>query len=152
MSQAQGQVFGAISTEVDQTYSSESGPEVHQGAAYWVVGTNSFDRTGQFTLTSHGYVSPEHEDLSMPAMAAADNGGPAIMTFTLTGNGGPTGADNGGFYPSTAFTRINLGGFGDQGGSIGPVHVVDLGQSPQDGFTEYQGLPGNTRPRWGDYS
>jgi hypothetical protein len=74
------------------------------------------------------------------------------MTFTLTGNGGPTGADNGGFYPSTAFTRVNLGGFGNQGGSAGPVHVVDLGQSPQDGFTEYQGLPGNTRPRWGDYS
>jgi hypothetical protein len=29
---------------------------------------------------------------------------------------------------------------------------VDPGQSPQDGFTEYQGFPGQTFPRWGDYS
>jgi hypothetical protein len=27
-----------------------------------------------------------------------------------------------------------------------------MGRSPQDGFTEYQGFPGPTRPRWGDYS
>ena len=27
-----------------------------------------------------------------------------------------------------------------------------MGQSPQDGFSEYQGFPGATRPRWGDYS
>ena len=26
------------------------------------------------------------------------------MSFTLSGNGGPTGADNGGFFPSTAST------------------------------------------------
>ena len=29
------------------------------GAVYWVVGTRSFDKTGKFTLTSQGYVSPE---------------------------------------------------------------------------------------------
>jgi hypothetical protein len=32
------------------------------------------------------------------------------------------------------------------------INIADLGQSPTDGFTEYQGLPGLTRPRWGDYS
>ena len=32
------------------------------------------------------------------------------------------------------------------------INVADQGQSPQDGFTEYQGYPGLTRPRWGDYS
>jgi hypothetical protein len=101
-----------VSTEIDQTYTSESTPEVHQGAAYWVVGTRSFDEHGIFSLTSQGYVSPQHEDLAFPAMAAegfpwqdGGNGG-AIMAFTLTGNGGPTGADNGGFYPSTAFARL----------------------------------------------
>ena len=31
------------------------------------------------------------------------------------------------------------------------VHVTALGAAPQDGFTEYQGLPGPIRPRWGDY-
>jgi hypothetical protein len=151
VSQAQGQLFGATTTEVDQTYRSGSS-EVHQGAIYWVIGTNSFDRTGRFTLTSEGYISPEHEDLSMPAMAAeglphqdGGNGG-AIITYTLTGNGGPTGADHGGYYPSTAFDRITASG------QVGPVHVADLGQAPQDGFTEYQGYPGPTRARWGDYS
>jgi hypothetical protein len=155
VSQAQGQLWGAISTEIDQTYSSEATPELHQGAAYYVVGTNSFDRTGVFTLTSQGYVSPEHEDLEFPAMAAegypwqdGGNGG-AIMDFTLSGNGGPTGADNGGFYPSTAFGRVSS----YSGGLLGSVvNIADLGQSPQDGFTEYQGYPGATRARWGDYS
>ncbi len=30
--------------------------------------------------------------------------------------------------------------------------MAALGQSPTDGFSEYQGFPGATRPRWGDYS
>lgn len=154
-SQAQGQLWGAISTEIDQTYSSEPSPEVHQGAAYWIIGTRTFDRFGVFSLTSQGYVSPEHEDLEFPAMAAegytyqdGGNGG-AIMTFTLSGNGGPTAADNGGFYPSTAYGRLTST---SNGLWRSVVNVADLGQSPEDGFTEYQGYPGPTRPRWGDYS
>ena len=75
------------------------------------------------------------------------NGG-AIMAFTLSGNGGPTGADHGGFFPSTAFGRLTS----TSGGLLGSIHVADLGQSPTDGFSEYQGFPGGTRPRWGDYS
>ena len=47
-SQAQGQLWGAISTQVNQTFTSDSS-ELHQGAVYWVVNTDSFDRTGQFT-------------------------------------------------------------------------------------------------------
>jgi hypothetical protein len=154
-SQAQGQLWGAVDTAINQTFSSEASPEQHAGAAYWVVGTRSFDQSGVFTLTSQGYVSARHEDLEFPAMAAegfpsqdGGNGG-AIMTFTLSGNGGPTGADNGGFFPSTAFGRLSS----TSGGLLGPVQVADLGQSPQDGFTEYQIFAlGQTRPRWGDYS
>ncbi len=155
VSQAGGQLWTAISTEIAQTFSSEPSPEIHQGAAYWVIGTKTFDRSGVFSLTSQGYVSPAHEDLSMPAMAAegfpyqdGGNGG-AIMTFTLTGNGGPTGADNGGFYPSTAYGRLTS----TSGSLLGSrINVTALGASPQDGFTEYMGYPGPTRPRWGDYS
>ena len=119
-------------------------------AVYWVVGTRSFDMTRTFTLTSQGYVTPKHEDLSMPAMAATPaSGGKAIMLFTLTGNGGPTGADHGGFFPSTAFGRLTS----TSGGLLNSrVNIADLGKSPQDGFTEYQFFPGATRPRWGDYS
>ena len=154
VSQAQDQLWGAVDTEINQTYKSEAAPELHVGAAYWVIGTRSFDRFGVFSLTSQGYVSARHEDLEFPAIAAegfprqdGGNGG-AIMDFTLSGNGGPTGGDNGGFYPSTAFGRLSS----TSGGLLGPVHVADLGQSPTDGFTEYQGYPGSTRPRWGDYS
>ncbi|MGH3406155.1 MAG: hypothetical protein ACRDRJ_27180 [Streptosporangiaceae bacterium] len=147
-SQAQGQLWGALSTETAQSFAGETTPEAHQSAAFYVVGTRSFDRSGVFTLTSQGYVSPAHEDLAFPVIAAPDHG-PAALFFTLTGNGGPTGADNGGFFPSTAFGRLPAGADNLQGSK---VSVVDLGQSPEDGFGEYQGFPGATGPRWGDYS
>ncbi len=151
VSQAQGQLWGSTPTEVNQTFTSEASPEVHQAVAYWAVGTGAFDTTGVFSLTNQGYVSAAHEDLEMPAMAAEGSGGNgrAIMVFTVNGNGGPTGADNGGFYPSTAYGRLTASSNGLLGSAI---NIADGGQSPQDGFTEYQGYPGPTRPRWGDYS
>src|SRR5258708_11947108 len=87
----------------------------------------------------------------MPAMAAEGTGGNgrALMVFTLSGNGGPTGADNGGFFPSTAYGRLTATSSGLLGSVI---NIADAGQSPQDGFTEYQGFPGQLFPRWGDYS
>src|SRR6185437_5138326 len=154
-SQAQGQLWTSSETGINQTFSSESAPEAHQGVVYWVVGTDSFDRHGVFTLGSQSYVSPQHEDLEMSAMAAEgfrneDGGnGRAIALFTLSGNGGPTGADNGGFFPSTAYGRVTSSSNGLEGSVI---NIADPGQSPQDGFSEYQGFPGRTRPRWGDYS
>lgn len=155
VAQAQGQIWGAVSTAIGQSYWWSPTPEVHQGAAYWVVGTGTFDTFGFFTLTSQGYVSPRHEDLEFPAMAAGgfpeqDGGdGKAVIAFTLSGNGGPTGADDGGFYPSSAYGRLTSA----SGGLLeSEVNVSLLGEAPQDGFTEYQGYPGPTRPRWGDYN
>jgi hypothetical protein len=145
VSQAQGQLWGATTTEIAQTYRSGR-PENHQGAVYWVIGTDTFDFFGLFSLTNQGYVSPKHEDLEFPAMAAGgyfwqDGGnGRAVMTFTLSGNG---------FYPSTAYGRLTSYSNGLLGSL---VNIADLGQSPQDGFTEYDGYPGPTGPRWGDYS
>jgi len=152
VSQGQGQLWSALPTEVNQNFASSS--EIHNGAAYWVVDTGSFNRTGLFTITNQGYVSAAHEDLEMPAMAAEGTGGndKAIMLFTLNGNGGPTAADHGGFYPSTAYGRLTGTSLGLQGSTI---NVADLGQSPQDGFSEYQPFPAPgspPRPRWGDYS
>jgi hypothetical protein len=149
VSQGQGQLWSALPTEVNQTFN--SGNEIHNGAAYWVVGTSSFDKTGLFTITNQGYVSAAHEDIEFPAMAAEGTGGngKALMAFTLNGNGGPTGADHGGFFPSTAYGRLTATSLGLTGSTI---NVADLGQSPEDGFGEYQGFPGPTRPRWGDYS
>ena len=151
VSQAQGNLWGATTTAVSQTYLSEPTPEVHQGVIYWVIGTETFDTFGFFTLTSQGYVSPRHEDLEFPAMAAGgfpeQDGGDskAIMAFSLSGDGGPTGADDGGYYPSTAYGRLTST---SNGLSESEVHIADLGQAPEDGFAEYQGYPGPTRPRW----
>ena len=153
-SQAQGQLWGAVSTAIGQMYKHSAVPEVHQGAAYWVVGTETFDDFGFFTLTNQGYVSPKHEDLEFPALAAGgfseqDGGdGKAIIAFTLSGNGGPGSADHGGFYPSSAYGRLTSSSNGLLGSTI---NIVDLGEAPQDGFTEYLGYPFGTRPRWGDY-
>lgn len=155
VSQAQGQLWGGTTTEVDQLYSNPSYPsETHAGAVYWVVGTGSFDTTGHFTLTDQGYVSPAHEELEFPTMAAegtsAQDGGDGlgIMSFTLNGNGGPSVGNSGGYYPSSAYGRVST----TSHGLLGSVaDIADLGQSPQDGFSEYQGYPGATRPRWGDY-
>ena len=128
------------------------------GAAYWVIGTSSFDSSGVFSLTSQAYVTVMHEDLEFPAMAAtgspSQDGGNngAIITFTLSGHN---------YYPSTAYGRLTS----TSGGLTGRViNIADLGQSPQDGFTEYQclntasptamcpGASASYRPRWGDYS
>jgi hypothetical protein len=146
VSQDQGELWGPLSTEVSQTFGNGSA-ETHVGILYFVVGTSSFDRSGVFSLTSSAYVSPAHEDATMPVLAGADDGG-AILAFTLTGNGGPTGADNGGFFPSTAFARLSA----FSGGATSPVFIADLGQAPQDGFSEYLGFPGPLDQRWGDYS
>jgi hypothetical protein len=147
-SQAQGQLWGAISTQVSQKFTAQGSPQTHIGAAYWVIGTRSFDSGGALSLTSQAYVSPAHEELEFPDIAASDNG-LAIMFFTVSGDGGPTGADNGGFFPSTGYGRLTS----TSGGLLGStISIVDLGQAPQDGFSEYDGFPGPLGERWGDYS
>ncbi len=137
-SYADGQLWTSVSTLVNQTFT--TGPEIHVGATYWSIGTDG----QRFSITSQGYVTPAHEDIEFPAIAATD-GGSALMAFTLSGDGGPTGADSGGFYPSAAYIWLAP--------SSSVVHVSALGMSPYDGTTEYRGYPPlASRPRWGDYS
>jgi hypothetical protein len=150
-SQGNGQLWAGANTEIVQTYAASNTPETHAGAAYWVVGTRSFDQTGRFSLTSQGYISAMHEDLEFPAFAAGARNGRAIASFTLNGNGGTAGADNGGFFPSSAFGRLT-----STSGTLlqSTINIAALGQSPQDGVTEYANYPSATpafRPRWGDY-
>jgi len=170
VSYAQGELWTAVSTVVNQTFSQaghghRTSSELHIGATYWVITTGGpgplassssasfpspFPPT--FSIEDQGYVSPAHEDIEFPSVAADDSGG-AVMAFTLSGDGGPTAASGGGFYPSTAYGRL-IEGRGLVGNA---VYVADLGKSPQDGFSEYLGYSPSsgslgTRPRWGDYS
>ena len=48
VSQAQGQLWAATSTQLAQTYTGANA-EIHMGAVYWVLGTRWFDQTGKFT-------------------------------------------------------------------------------------------------------
>ena len=151
VAQGNGQLWAGATTEIVQTFQSSNTPETHAGAAYWVVGTRSFDQTGRFSLTSQSYISAMHEELEFPTFAAGASNGRAIVSFTLNGNGGTAGADNGGFFPSSAFGRLT-----STSGTLlqSTINIAALGQSPQDGFSEYQNYPSATpafRPRWGDY-
>ncbi len=89
-----------------------------------------------------------HEDLEFPAIAAGDKASQgAVISFTLSGNGGPSAGPWAGYFPSSAYGRLTAWSVGLVGTVI---HISALGKSPQDGFTEYQGYP-YLRPRWGDY-
>jgi len=153
-SYAQGQLWTSVSTLVTETFN-QFGPqhpassEIHTGVTYWVIDTNGRGPTPSFTIADQGYVAASHEDIEFASIAATDSDG-ALMAFTLSGNGGPTSADNGGFYPSTAYGTFAPYSPGLTGNVI---HVADLGKSPYDGATEYVGYPPvqDTRPRWGDY-
>ena len=147
---SQGQIWTSVSTLVLQAYQAGS-PEIHVGAAYWGISASDKSSGVTFSFANQGYVTAMHEDIEFPAVAAS--GGTVLMSFTLSGDGGPTGADNGGFYPSSAFVMGPAG----SNGLGGTIHIADLGQSPQDGFTEYIGTTSSGynynqfRPRWGDY-
>jgi hypothetical protein len=146
-SYAGGQIWLAANTLINETFGTSS--EIHMGAAYFVIGTSSFvGGSHLLTLTSQGYVAASHEDLAFPDLVGGSASEGALMSFTLSGNGGPTAADGGGFFPSSAYGRVTTG----SGGLVGStINVTALGAAPQDGFSEYQGLPGPIRPRWGDY-
>lgn len=142
---SQGVIWTAVSTIVNQTFAGGA-PELHVGATYWGISTSHHAGSATFGIASQGYVTAEHEDIEFPAMAASR--GNVFMSFTLSGDGGPTGADGGGFYPSSAYLMVSSPG--------ASIHIAALGQSPQDGFSEYAyyGTPYQPyyyRPRWGDY-
>jgi hypothetical protein len=144
-----GQIWFAVSTLISQKFGSAS--EIHMGAVYYVVGTKSFTGVSPtLTLTSQGYAAAAHEDLEFPTLVGGIGAAGSVMSFTLSGNGGPTGADGGGFFPSSAYGRVTTTSGGLAARAIG---IVALGAAPQDGFTEYQPYPApfGTRPRWGDY-
>jgi len=142
-----GHLYWAISTLVNEQFGSAN--EIHAGAAYWIVSTSSFTgATPTLTLASQGYVAAAHEDLEMPTLVGGGASGD-LMSFTLSGNGGPTGADGGGYFPSSAYGKLTDTSAGLVGNTI---NISALGQAPQDGFSEYQPFFGPTpRPRWGDY-
>jgi hypothetical protein len=142
---ANGVIWTAVHSVVVQDFN-RGASELHIGATYWGVGAHGTASGVVFSLSTQGIVSANHEDIEFPTIAVG--GRTVLMSFTLSGNGGPTGADSGGFFPSTAFLILS-------GSGQGVIHIADLGQAPQDGFTQYRGYTSggvfNISPRWGDY-
>ena len=153
VSQAQDQLWGAVDTEINQTYTSEAAPELHVGAAYWVIGTRSFDRFGIFSLTSQGYVSagtrtwnsrpwPRKDALAGRRQRRSHHGLHAVRQRRTDRSRQRRLLSQHRLRPADQ----HLGRPAGTGPRSRPGPVA------QDGFTEYQGYPGSTRPRWGDYS
>ncbi len=127
---ANGLVWGALNTVM---------PNLAQGkfgAAYFEVRPRLTGEGFSGSIAKQGYVVAPGANVIFPSVAV-DSEGHGIMSFTVTGNN---------MFPSSGFTTLNRHG-------AGKVQIAAAGQSPQDGFTEYQnaGTPAY-RPRWGDYS
>ena len=102
--------------------------EVHVGS----VGTSGFGGSSHaLNLTSQGYVAAAHEDMEFPTLVGGTS--TALMSFTLSGDGGPTHADGGGYFPSSAYGWVTAT---SSGLADGTVHVTVTGKAPQDGFSE----------------
>ncbi len=95
---------------------------------------------GGSSIALQGYLTAKGNDVEFPSIAVTSEGR-GLISFTLSGPD---------FFPTSAYAFIDRSG-------VGKVKVAALGQSPQDGFTEYRCRNVCTngrrfRPRWGDYS
>ncbi|HUE67164.1 MAG TPA: hypothetical protein VMP38_03205, partial [Candidatus Acidoferrum sp.] len=103
---------------------------------------------GGSSIELQGYLTAKGNNVEYPSIAVTA-GGQGLISFTLSGKD---------YFPTSAYALIDSEG-------AGKVRIAALGQSPQDGFTEYEcrnevfSPPGLCvksgvfyRPRWGDYS
>jgi hypothetical protein len=131
---ANGLVWGGLTTTM---------PIVSQGRigiAYFAVSPHLTKNGLTATIAKQGYLVKAGNDVEFPSIGV-DSQGHGVVSFTLSGPN---------FFPTSAYATIDRSG-------VGPVKVAALGQSPQDGFTEYEFRNGGKgagpfRPRWGDYS
>jgi hypothetical protein len=133
---ANGLLWGGLNTAVKVT-NEEGAPSIHNGIAYFVVQPGWHHGILQGSIWNQGYIAATGADVLFPSVGVTDSG-QGVIAFTLTGHD---------FYPSAAFVTIDGRSTGDQ------VNVAAKGQSPSDGFTEFQFFGTSAfRPRWGDYS
>jgi hypothetical protein len=110
------------------------------GIAYFIVRPNLTSSGLNSTIAHQNYLVAPGNDVEFPSIGVTSSGH-GVISFTLSG---PK------YFPTSAYALISPSG-------AGKVKVAALGQSPQDGFTEYEFRNGGVgagpyRPRWGDYS
>jgi hypothetical protein len=143
VSYAQEALWGAISTLVNVGTPYDTDFQI--GEAFWIV--NAAETS--VSLANQGYIATSGAGILFPSIAAGPTG-VGVIVFSLAGPAN---------YPSTAYSRVGRTSSSTVNTNI---FIAAKGQSPQDGFTEYQclGNPGACssaglppyRPRWGDYS
>jgi len=132
-----GLLWSGLNTAVQVADDHHVDPALHNGIAYFVVQPSWRHGALRGEIERQGYVAVKGSDVIFPSIGVTSEG-QGVMVFTLTGPN---------FYPSAAYVTIGEHGTGDQ------VIVAAKGQSPSDGFTEFQFFgTGAFRPRWGDYS
>lgn len=137
---ADGLVWGGLNTNMP-------GNTSQTGIAYFAIEPKlNPSGLGGSSIELQGYLTAKGNNVEFPSIAVTA-GGQGLISFTLSGKD---------FFPTSAYALIDSEG-------AGKVRIAALGQSPQDGFTEYEcrnavkgglcqalGVP--YRPRWGDYS
>jgi hypothetical protein len=129
---AAGKLWGALDTAVKVNGADTAGVE------WFIVNPGLTGSTIAPTLASQGYLGLGNNHLTYPAVGVTANG-KGVIAFTVTGNS---------YFPSAGYALL------DATNGASTVHVAAAGAGPQDGFSEYKVLapvPGNARPRWGDY-
>jgi hypothetical protein len=128
---AQGAIWLGLSTVIATAPSTQS-----LGVAFWAIHAVG----SSVSVQTQGYIAVVGASLLYPSVGVGPTGN-ALVTFTVTS---PSN------FPSTGFAWVSPTGSGAIGGT---VFISAPGQSPQDGFTEYQDIQNSFyRPRWGDYT
>lgn len=136
---ADGLVWGALTTAL--------GDSARTGAAYFAVRPRlTSSGLGGSSIELQNYLIAPGNSVLYPSVAVTA-GGHGLINFTLTGKH---------YFPTSGYALLDREG-------AGKVKIAAMGQSPQDGFSEYEcrnAQPGGLcqqfhvpyRPRWGDYS
>ncbi|MDQ1752746.1 MAG: hypothetical protein QOE71_3802 [Pseudonocardiales bacterium] len=128
---AGGKVYSTLNTGLGT-----NGKANRAGAAWFQVTPSA---GGGGSVTAQGYISVSGASFIFPAIALTASGSGAIVgTYS-----GPKS------FPSAAFVRFSASQ------PTGPVVINGSGARPEDGFTCYQALIGDSAKRgcrWGDYS
>lgn len=119
---ANGKLWAVLGTGV------EIGGETQTGVAWFVLNPNAR------RVLNQGILALEGESLTYPTIGVTTSGR-GVIGFTRVGPD---------LFPSVGYASL------DPVAGAGEVHMVEAGNAPQDGFTEYPPIGGN-RPRWGDY-
>jgi hypothetical protein len=105
--------------------------EQRSGVAWFILNPSNSNAGVSATVRQQGILALAGENLAYPTVGVTASGR-GIIGFTRVGEN---------LHPSVGYASI------DDVAGVGQVHMIKEGNSPQDGFTEYEG----GRPRWGDY-